>query len=39
MLATAANLLSLVRRLTRAQAGTVYTGDALGLRFLVAQNA
>jgi hypothetical protein len=37
-LATAASLLSIVRRLTRAQAGTVYASDAFGLRFIVAQN-
>ena len=37
-LATVANVLSMARRLTRAQAGTVYSCEAEGLRFLVTQN-
>lgn len=37
-LATVANLLSVARRLARAQAGTVYRREADGLTFLVAQN-
>jgi hypothetical protein len=37
-LATVANLLSVARRCTRAQAGTVYRRKAEGLVFLVAQN-
>lgn len=37
-LATVANLLSVARRLTRAQAGTVYCCEADGLHFLVTQN-
>jgi hypothetical protein len=37
-LATVANLLSVARRRTRAQAGTVYRREVEGLTFLVAQN-
>jgi hypothetical protein len=37
-LASLANLLSVARRSTRAQAGTVYRREADGLRFLVTQN-
>ena len=37
-LATVLNLLSLARRCTRAEAGTVYVREADGLRFLVTQN-
>ena len=37
-LATVANLLSVARRVTRAQAGSVFVRDADGLRFLVTQN-
>ena len=37
-LATVANLLSVARRCTRAQAGTVYRRDTEGLVFLVAHN-
>lgn len=37
-LAAVANLLSVARRRSRAQAGTVYRREADGLRFLVAQN-
>lgn len=37
-LAAVANLLSVARRLTRAQAGTVYCRETDGLRFLVSQN-
>lgn len=37
-LATVANLLSVARRRSGAQAGTVYRREADGLRFLVAQN-
>jgi len=37
-LATVANLLSVARRCTRAQAGTVYRREAQGLGFLITQN-
>lgn len=37
-LAAVANLLSVCRRLTRAQAGTVFTCERAGLAFLVTQN-
>ena len=37
-LAAVANLLSVARRRSRAQAGTVYRREADGLRFLVTQN-
>src|SRR6267143_660713 len=37
-LSTVLNLLSTVRRLARAQAGTIYRREAEGLRFLVTQN-
>jgi GAF domain-containing protein len=37
-LAIVANLLSVARRMTGAQAGTVYRREADGLRFLVSQN-
>lgn len=37
-LATVANLLSVARRRSRAQAGTIYRRETDGLRFLVAQN-
>lgn len=37
-LSAVANLLSVARRVTRAQAGTVYSRETDGLRFLVSQN-
>ena len=37
-LAAVANLLSVARRLTEAEAGTVYSWEPDGLRFLVSQN-
>ena len=37
-LAILANILSMARRLTRAQAGTIYSCEADGLRFLLTQN-
>jgi hypothetical protein len=37
-LAVVANVLSMARRLTRAQAGTIYSCEADGLRFLLTQN-